>query len=130
MPNRIYSLLYLSAFAVGVGCLLGMAMSGCAVIEQTHADGTVARSFTFGAPVIMAADPNSQANVIKATGLGLILSDSVTTLGWFDQSRVALDRDCRIVLVGNTDAQLSRFGEFLHNTTDLCGGSIHNGDKQ
>ena len=71
----------------------------------------------------MAGSPYNQPNVTKVTGLGITVSNSGTTLGWFDQSKIALDNDCRVVLVGNTDEQLRRFAELIHSTKELCDGS-------
>jgi hypothetical protein len=37
------------------------------------------------------------------------MSNGAATLGWFNEAMIALDRDCRVVLVGNTTEQLQRF---------------------
>jgi len=123
MQNHILYLVDLRAFAVGVGCLLGMAMSGCATIEQIHGDGTITRSFAFAAPIFVPADPDGQAHIVKVTGLGLVTSNGAMTLGWFHETKIALNRDCRVVLVGNTDEQLRRFFTLMQGTQSMCSDS-------
>ena len=78
MPNHFSDLADLKAFRVGVGCLLGMAVSGCAIIDQIHGDGTITRSFALGAPLIMPMDASGRTNVTKVNGLGA-RPDSVWT---------------------------------------------------
>jgi hypothetical protein len=130
MPNHLFDLFDLKAFRVGVGCVLGMAMSGCAVIDQMHSDGTITRSFAFGAPVIVPTDPSGQSSVSKVNGLGLIVSNTETTLGWVDETLASLGPDCRVVLIGNTEQQLERFAALLPKKEALCSDSKLNGGQK
>jgi hypothetical protein len=130
MPNHFFDLIGLRTFRVSVGCLLAMTMSGCAVIDQIHGDGTITRSFAFGAPVIMPTGPSGQANVTKVNGLGFIVSNSATTLGWIDETVAALGPDCRIVLIGNTDQQLERFAALVPKKEAICTDSKLNGGQK
>jgi hypothetical protein len=129
MPNRISDLVGPRALAGAFGCFLGIAVSGCAVVEDIHGNGTTTRSFVFGAPLNVSTDPTGRPNILKVTGLGLTVSNGATTVGWFDQSKIVLDNDCRVVLVGNTEEQLMRFAGLLHSTNGLCDGSISKGGK-
>ena len=122
MPSQFFDLVDLRAFGLCVGCLLGMAVSGCAIIDQIHGDGTINRSFVFGAPVIMPTNPSGQANVTKVNGLGFILSNSAT-LGWFDETVANLSPDCHVVLIGNTEQELERFAALLPKKETICGDS-------
>jgi hypothetical protein len=106
-----------------------MAMSGCATVEQIHSDGTITRSFAFAAPVFVPTDPSGQAHIVKVTGLGLVTSNGAMTLGWFDETKIALDRDCRVVLVGNTDQQLTRFANLIHGTQSICSETTATGGR-
>jgi hypothetical protein len=130
MPNHFFDLIGLRTFRVSVGCLLAMTMSGCAVIDQIHGDGTITRAFAFGAPVMMPTDPSGQANVTKVNGLGFIVSNSATTLGWFDETVAALGPDCRVVLIGNTEEELQRFAALLPGNTEVCSDAIPNGGQK
>jgi hypothetical protein len=120
MPHRFSELAHLKTFAVVCVWLLGMAMPGCAVVEDIHADGTTTKSIAFAAPLILPSAPDGQADIMKATGFGLVMSNGAATLGWFNESKIALNRDCRVMLVGNTTEQLQRFADLLGNTKGLC----------
>lgn len=130
MPTRIFNLVNARALAVVCGCLTEIGMSGCAVVEDIHADGTTTRSIVLGTPVIMSEAPSSQSSIIKVTGLGLAVSNGATTLGWFDQSQIALDNDCRVVLVGNTEEELKTFVGLLPKKESVCADSKLNGGQQ
>src|SRR5271163_254945 len=130
MPNHLFDLFDLRAFRVGVGCLLGMVMSGCAVIDQMHSDGTITRSFAFGAPIMMPADPSGQSSVSRVNGLGLTVSNSATTLGWVDETVASLGPDCRVVLIGNTEQELRRFTSLVPPNTAICSDSISKGGQK
>ena len=130
MPNHIFDLVDLRACTVGVGCLLGVAMSGCAVIDQVHGDGTISRSFVFGSPVIMPTDTSGKADIIKVTGLGLTGGSNTATLGWFNETIVALGPECRVVLIGNTEQELSRFAALLQSKETICDDTKVNGGQQ
>jgi hypothetical protein len=120
MPHRFSDLVRLRTFAVACPWLLGITMPGCAVVEDIHADGATIKSIAFAAPLVLPSAPDGQANITKATGFGLVMSSGAATLGWFSESKIALDRDCRVVLVGNTTEQLRRFADLLGNTKALC----------
>ena len=128
MPSRLTVLIRTNVFGV-LGCLLGMAVSGCAVVEVSHGDGTSTRSFVFASPVI-AANSEQKPNIVKIIGLGLLASNNGATLGWFNESRIALDRNCRIVLVGNSNEQLRRFADLIGDTKSLCADSAGIGGSQ
>jgi hypothetical protein len=130
MPNHVFDLIDLKAFGVGVGCLLGSTMSGCAVIDQIHGDGTITRSFTFGVPVIEPVDPSGQSSVSKVNGLGFIVSNSVTTLGWVDETVATLGPDCRVVLIGNTEQELRSFAALLPKKESLCSDTKLSGGQK
>jgi hypothetical protein len=120
MPDYAFDLIHLKVFGLALGSLLAMAMSGCAIVDQIHGDGTVTRSFAFGAPVIIPMDPDGQANITNVTGFGLSMSNGAATLGWLNESKIALDRDCRLVLVGNTTEQIQQVARLFGNTKGLC----------
>lgn len=120
MPNRISVLINWTMLRAGFGCLLGMAMTSCTVVEELHRDGATTRSFAFAAPVIVHPDPSGQGSVVKVTGLGFLASNDSTTLGFFDKSKITLDHECRFVLMGNTDEQLRNFVELLPQERGLC----------
>jgi hypothetical protein len=85
-----------------------------------HGDGTFTRSFALGAPVIVPMDSSGQSSVSKVNGLGFIVSNTETTLGWFDETLASLGPDCRVVLIGNTERQLERFATLLPKKEVLC----------
>jgi hypothetical protein len=103
-----------------LGCLLGLALTGCAIVEEIHSDGTANRSVVLGSPVIWSASEKS-GTAIKATGVGLSVLSGTTTLGWFDTSAVAVDPGCRVVLVGNSDEQLRNFSKLAGSVEGICG---------
>jgi hypothetical protein len=130
MPNHSLGLFYLTAFRVSVGCLLGMAMSGCAVIDQMHGDGTTTRSFALGPAVIMATDASGQSNVTKVNGLGIIASNTTATMGWFDETVASLGPDCRVVLIGNTEQELQHFAALISKNKGICSDAIPDGGQK
>jgi len=111
-------------------CTLGSAASGCAFVEETRSDGTIARSIVVGAPAIVLQPSIDQGAAARAAGLGLALSNGVASLGWFDDSIVALGPDCRVVLVGNSDEQLRRFTELAGDVRNVCGANMVAGGKK
>jgi len=104
-------------------------MTSCAVVEEIHRDGTTTRSFEFAAPVIV-PDQNSQGSIVKVTGLGFLSSNASATLGFFDESRITLDHECRIVLVGNTGEQIKQFADLLPKGQGLCVERTLRGESQ
>ena len=54
-----------------LACLLGSIATGCAFVEETHPDGTIARSVVVGPAAMVLRPANDQGAVAKATGLGL-----------------------------------------------------------
>jgi hypothetical protein len=78
----------------------------------------------------MPTDPSGQSSVSKVNGLGLIVSNSATTLGWVDETVASLGPDCRVVLIGNTDQQLERFAALLPKKEALCSDSKLNGGQK
>jgi hypothetical protein len=106
-----------------------MAMTSCAVVEEIHHDGTTTRSLEFAAPVI-ALDQNSQGLIVKATGLGFLLMNGSATLGFFNETRITLDPECRIVLIDNTEEQLRHFAELSSKDGGLCFGKTTAGGTQ
>ncbi len=103
--------------------MLGSAASGCALVEETRSDGTIVRSIVVGSPAIVLHPSADQGAATRAAGLGLAWSNGVASLGWFDDSIVALGPDCRVVLVGNSDEQLRRFAELTGDVRNVCGAS-------
>jgi hypothetical protein len=130
MPDRISDLVCLKPLGASLWFFLGMALAGCAVIEDIHGDGTTTRTFAIAAPVTVSGESNGQAGVVKVTGLGFLASRETTTLGWFDTLKIALDDNCRVVLIGNTDEQLRRFADFLPKGEGLCMAQTLPGGRQ
>jgi hypothetical protein len=60
---------------------------------------------------------------MRASGLGVAILDNATMLGWFSNSTIALDPGCQVVLVQNSEEQLSRFAELLGRSGRLCSDS-------
>src|SRR5271166_1739482 len=81
MSRRISDLFNWTMLWAALGCLLGMATTGCAVVEEIHSDGATSRSLAFAAPVVVNPDPNNQGSVVKVTGLGFLVSNNSATLG-------------------------------------------------
>jgi hypothetical protein len=123
MPNHFFHLLNKVASGAGVGCLVAGAVSGCAVIDQIHSDGTMTHSFALGVPVVIPADPAGQSSVSKVNGFGFTVSNITTTLGWVDETVASLGPDCRVVLIGNTEQQLERFTALLPKKEAVCSDS-------
>jgi hypothetical protein len=123
MSDHFIYLVNKTTFGFGVGCILAVAMSGCAVIDQIHSNGTSTHSFAVGAPVIIPADPGGQSSVSKVKGFGFTVSNSATTIGWVDETVASLGPDCRVVLIGNTEQQLESFAALLPKKEAICSDS-------
>jgi hypothetical protein len=106
-----------------LGLLASASLSACAVIETIRPDGTTQRTFAFAAPVVVASGAPSPNRVTHLTGLGLTMANDAAALGWFDAQTVALDGDCRVVLIGNTEEQLQRFAAVLPKNEQICSDS-------
>jgi hypothetical protein len=102
-----------------VWCLLALAAGGCAFVEERRSDGTFENAVVVGSPILLQR-PTDQGVVIKASGLGLALSNGTAALGWFDNSIVALAPGCRVVLIGNSDEQLRKFAELTGDAREIC----------
>ncbi len=81
------------------------------------------------APFVIVLSPSQedQGHAVRARGLGVVALDGVTTLGWFDASAVAIDPGCHVVLVGNTDEQLSKFIQLAGGARQVCVDSTFRG---
>jgi hypothetical protein len=117
-------------FVAGVGVLLALQLSACAIVEEARPDGTRQRSIVFAAPVVVPSAAANQSSVVRATGLGLEMSSGTATLGWFNKSIIALDPSCRVVLVGNTEEQLRNFAELTNAKSGVCSDSAISGETR
>jgi hypothetical protein len=104
----------------GFGCLLGIAVTGCAVVEETHQDGTATRSVVLATPVFIHPDLSDRNSIVKVTGLGIVASNDSATVGLFSESRININRECRVILIGNTEQQLRNFAQLLPKGGGLC----------
>jgi hypothetical protein len=105
-------------------------LSGCAIIENIHPDGTYERSIALAAPLVIAPAPAGQSSVVRVTGLGLGGANNTAALGWYDETVATLGPDCRIVLIGNTEEQLERFAALLPKNEAICGDSKLSGGQK
>jgi hypothetical protein len=54
------------------------------------------------------------------TGVGIALAPNQAMLGYFKTSEKKIDPSCKIVLIENTDEQLKRFADLIHERAKLC----------
>jgi hypothetical protein len=110
----------LLAIRIASGLIVAMLCSGCAVIEETRSDGnpSTRRTITLGPALV---PPESATDhVVKVTGVGIALAPNQAMLGYFKTSEIKIDPSCKIVLIENTDEQLKRFADLIHERAKLC----------
>ena len=95
---------------------------GCAIVEDTHGDGSVQRSIVFGV-VTLPNIPSDRGRVVRITGAGFDLDTSGFAFGYFNKLQVVPDPQCQVVLIDSTSEQLGRFAELIPKETGLCGDS-------
>jgi hypothetical protein len=105
-------------------------LSGCAIIENIHPDGTYERSIALAAPLIIAPAPAGQSSFVRVTGLGVGGANNTAALGWFDETVATLGPDCRVVLIGNTEQELRSFAALLPKNEAICSDSKLNGGQK
>ena len=128
--RRVSSSFGLRTVRAGAGCLLGLATAACAIVEERRTDGTIDRSIVVGSPVILARPSLDRDTAIKASGLGLAVTNGATSLGWFDSSVVALDPGCHVILVEATYETLQKFAELTGGAQNVCDANIDKGGKK
>jgi hypothetical protein len=106
--------------------LFAKLVAGCAVIVTVKADGSTEHAITLLSPVRIVDDSGSQIRLIRDSGIGLLIGGA-GVLGYFKTSEVRMDPGCRVVLIGNTDAQLRQFASLIHKEQGVCNETTPNG---
>jgi hypothetical protein len=109
---------------------MAVALSGCAIVQDIHSDGTSERSIALAAPLVIQPAAAGKSSVVRITGLGLGGAGNTATLGWFDETVATLGPDCRLVLIGNTEAQLERIAALLPKNEAICADTGLNGAEK
>jgi hypothetical protein len=126
----LVKILALSSVRTPAVIALATTLSGCAIVEDIHSDGTYQRSIALAAPLVIAPAPAGQSSVVRITGVGLGGAGNTATLGWYDETVAALGPDCRVVLIGNTEQELESFAALLPTKEAICSDSKLNGGQK
>jgi hypothetical protein len=105
-----------SAFVFSIAC----AVSGCAVVEKLHADGTAERATSFFAPVLVVPGASEEATAVRVSGIGLGVGPQTAILGAYDISAVHLDPECRIVIMPQRELELQNLRRILGDASNIC----------
>jgi hypothetical protein len=117
--------------AIAMSCsqvmTLTLFLGACAVVETIKPDGTVQRTISMISPIHVISTQSSTDRAVKVFGVGLLLDDSESTLGYFNSSVFRINPNCRVMLIDNTDDQLNRFAAQVHDLGTICNGTDQKG---
>jgi hypothetical protein len=98
-----------------------MGVAGCAVVETVAADGTVERTSAFLAPVVVVDAAASPARAVRASGVGLGVGPNMAVLGSYRIAAVSLEPGCHIVIMPESELQVTNLRRLLGDDPNVCG---------